>query len=67
MEATMISEKKAPGLLDRILKGFDLTTLYFALIFGSYGAAQMTADGWAGIPMLLLAAVTFLLPTALGA
>lgn len=61
----MLSEQKAPKLLDRILKGFDLTALYFALIFGSYGAAQMTADGWAGIPMLLLAAVTFLLPTAL--
>jgi amino acid transporter len=67
MESQMITEKKAPGLLDRILKGFDLTALYFALIFGAYGAAQMTAEGWAGIPMLILAAVTFLLPTALAA
>lgn len=41
--------------------------MYFALIFGSYGAAQMTAEGWAGIPMLLLAAITFLLPTVFAA
>ena len=61
MLAEIIPEK----LLDRVLKRFDLTALYFALIFGAYGAAQMTADGWAGIPMLILAAVTFLLPTAL--
>jgi len=61
MLAEIIPEK----LLDRVLNRFDLFALYFALIFGSYGAAQMTADGWAGIPMLLIAAVTFLLPTAL--
>lgn len=61
----MLAEIIPQKLLDRVLKRFDLMALYFALIFGSYGAAQMTADGWAGIPMLILAAVTFLLPTAL--
>ncbi len=63
----MLTEVKSPGLLDRVLRRFDLMSLYFALIFGAYGAAQMTAEGWAGIPMLILAAVTFLLPTALAA
>jgi amino acid transporter len=61
----MLAEIIPQRLLDRVLKRFDLMALYFALIFGSYGAAQMTAEGWAGIPMLVLAAVTFLLPTAL--
>lgn len=61
----MLAEIVPQRLLDRILKRFDLMALYFALIFGAYGAAQMTADGWAGIPMLILAAITFLLPTVL--
>lgn len=65
MKNRMLAEIIPQKLLDRILNRFDLMTLYFALIFGSYGAAQMTADGWAGIPMLILAAITFLLPTAL--
>lgn len=63
----MLAEIIPNMLLKRVLRRFDLMALYFALIFGSYGAAQMTADGWAGIPMLLIAAITFLLPTALAA
>ncbi|MBD2704814.1 APC family permease [Spirosoma sp. BT702] len=61
----MLAELIPQRLLNRVLERFDLMSLYFALIFGSYGAAQMTAEGWAGIPMMLLAALTFLLPTAL--
>jgi amino acid transporter len=61
----MLAETVPPKILPRILNRFDLITIYFAIIFGSYGAAQMAAQGWAGIPMLILAAVTFLLPCAL--
>lgn len=67
MKNRMLAEIIPNMLLKRVLKRFDLMALYFALIFGSYGAAQMTADGWAGIPMLLMASLTFLLPTALAA
>jgi len=56
-----------PKLLPRILTRFDLVTMYFAIIFGSYGAAQLAAQGWAGVPMLLLATITFLLPCGLAA
>lgn len=62
---TLLAEIVPPRLLPRILSRFDMVTIYFALIFGSYGAAQMAAQGWAGIPMMALAAVTFLLPCAL--
>jgi amino acid transporter len=65
MKKRMLAEIIPNMLLKRVLKRFDLMALYFALIFGSYGAAQMTTGGWAGIPMLLMAAITFLLPTAL--
>ncbi len=65
MNEQMLAETVPPRVLPRILTRFDLTTIYFAVIFGSYGAAQMAAQGWAGIPMMLLAAVTFLLPCAL--
>jgi len=65
IDKKMLAEIIPQKLLDRVLKRFDLMALYFALIFGAYGAAQMTADGWAGIPMLILAAITFLLPTVL--
>ncbi len=58
-------ERLAPKILPKVLRRFDLTTIYFAIVFGSYGAAQMAAQGWAGIPMMILAAVTFLLPCAL--
>lgn len=61
------AEVEPPKILPRILNRFDLVSLYVAIIFGSYGAAQMAAQGWAGIPMMLLAAITFLLPCALGA
>ncbi len=61
----MLAETVPPKILPRVLKRFDLITLYFAIVFGSYGAAQMAASGWAGIPMMILAAVTFLLPCAL--
>ena len=61
----MLAEIVPPLLLPRALNRFDLLTLYFALIFGAYGAAQMSNQGWAGIPMLLIAAVTFLVPCAL--
>ncbi len=61
------AETVPPKILPRVLKRFDMVTIYFSIIFGSYGAAQLAAQGWAGIPMLLLAAVTFLVPCALGA
>lgn len=63
----MLAETEPPKILPRILKRFDMVAIYFAIIFGSYGAAQMTSHGWAGIPMLILAAVTFLIPCILGA
>lgn len=60
----MLAEVVPPKILPRILTRFDLVTIYFAVVFGSYGAAQLAAQGWAGISMLLLATVTFLLPCA---
>ena len=61
----MVAEVMPQKILPKILTRFDLVTIYFAVIFGSYGAAQMAAQGWAGVPMLTLAAITFLLPCAL--
>jgi amino acid transporter len=61
----MLAELIPPKILPRVLSRFDLIAIYFALIFGSYGAAQMAGKGWAGISMMTLAAVTFLLPCAL--
>nr|VFK27819.1 MAG: amino acid/polyamine/organocation transporter, APC superfamily [Candidatus Kentron sp. LPFa] len=61
----LLAEVIPPRLLPRVLKRFDMVAIYFALIFGSYGAAQMAGQGWAGIPMMALAAVTFLLPCTL--
>ena len=61
----MLAEVIPPKVLPRSLTRFDLVTIYFALIFGSYGAAQMASMGWAAIPMLTLAAITFLVPCAL--
>jgi glutamate:GABA antiporter len=61
----MVAEIVPPLILPRALRRFDLVVIYFALIFGSYGAAQMAAGGWASIPMLLLATVLFLVPCAL--
>lgn len=64
---TMLVEQNAPKILPRILTRLDLIPIYFALIFGSYGAAQMASMGWAAIPMLLLATIVFLVPCALAA
>lgn len=61
----MLAEIVPPKILPRILTRFDLVTIYFAIIFGSYGAAQMAAQGWAGVSMMILAAITFLFPCAL--
>ena len=66
-QTTMLTEELAPKLLPRILSRFDLTAIYFSLIFASYGAGQMASLGWAAILMLLLAAVIVLLPSALAA
>jgi len=63
----MLVEKLAHTILPRNLSRFDLTAIYFAAIFGSFGAAQMATMGWAAIPMLIMAAVVFLLPCALAA
>ena len=63
----MLAETVPPKILPRILTKFDLVTIYFAIVFGAYGAAQLAANGWASIPILILAAVTFLLPCALAA
>ncbi len=62
---SMLAELIPPRVLPRVLTRFDLVTIYFALIFGSYGAAQMAGQGWAGISMMTLAAVTFLIPCIL--
>jgi amino acid transporter len=62
----LLAETEPQKLLPRVLGRFDLVAFYFAIIFGSYGAAQMASQGWAGIPMMLLATVTFLIPCALG-
>lgn len=64
---TMLAETEPPKLLPQVLSRLDLISLYFALIFGAYGAAQMAGKGWASIPILLIATVTFLLPCALAA
>jgi glutamate:GABA antiporter len=63
----LLAETEPPKILPRILTRFDLVAIYFAIIFGAYGAAQLAASGWAGIPMLFLAMVTFLLPCGLAA
>ena len=61
----MLAEIIPSRVLPRSLTRFDMVTIYFALIFGSYGAAQLAAQGWAAIPMLLIAVLTVLLPCAL--
>lgn len=63
----MLVEKTAHKILPRVLSRFDLVAIYFAMVFGCYGAAQMASMGWAAIPTLLLAAIIFLLPCALAA
>lgn len=62
----MLAEVIPSRVLPRQLTRFDMVTIYFALIFGSYGAAQLASvGGWASVPMLLIAVVTFLVPCAL--
>ena len=48
----------------RILSRFDLIAIYVSLIFWPYGAAQMVGKGWDGIPMYILAVITFLIPAS---
>jgi hypothetical protein len=55
----MLAEVVPPKILPRILGRFDLVAICFAVIFGSYGAAQRAASGWAGIPMMVLAGVDY--------
>src|SRR3970040_210 len=62
----MLAEIIPPKVLPKSLSRFDLVTIYFALIFGSYGASQMATGGWAAIPMLVLATLCFMIPTILG-
>lgn len=66
-DTPMRAEVIPPKVLPRVLSRVDLTAIYFAIVFGSYGAAQMASLGWASIPMLLLASVTFLIPCAVAA
>jgi amino acid transporter len=61
----MLAEIIPPKVLPKSLSRFDLVTIYFALIFGSYGASQLATGGWAAIPMLALATVGFMIPTIL--
>ena len=63
----LLAETVPPKVLPRILTRFDMLALFFAIIFGTYGAGQLAASGWAGIPMLFLALITFLLPCGLAA
>ena len=63
----LLAETEPPKILPRILTRFDMVALFFAIIFGTYGAGQLAASGWAGIPMLFLALITFLLPCGLAA
>jgi glutamate:GABA antiporter len=61
----MLAEIIPPKVLPKSLSRFDLVTIYFALIFGSYGASQMATGGWAAIPMLVLATIGFMIPCIL--
>jgi len=61
----MLAELVPQKLLPKNLGAGELVTVYFAIIFGAYGASQMAAGGWAAVSMLLLAAVVFLVPAAL--
>lgn len=62
---TMLAEIVPPKLLPKNLGRMELVAVYFAIIFGAYGASQLAAGGWAAISMLLLAAVIFLVPAVL--
>lgn len=62
---SMLAELVPPKLLPKNLGRFELITIYFAIIFGAYGASQLAAGGWAVFSMLALAVVVFLLPAIL--
>ncbi len=61
----MLAEIVPPQMLPKNLGASELVTIYFAIIFGAYGASQMAAGGWAAFSMLGLAAIVFLLPAVL--
>ncbi|KAA0275089.1 MAG: APC family permease [Acidobacteria bacterium] len=61
----MLAELVPPKLLPKNLGRMELVTIYFAIIFGAYGASQLAAGGWAVFSMLALAVVVFLLPAIL--
>ncbi|MGV8085159.1 MAG: APC family permease [Candidatus Bilamarchaeum sp.] len=61
----MLAETEPQKYLPRVLSSFDMLAIYFAIVFGSYGAAQLAAAGWAAVPMTILASITFLIPCAL--
>lgn len=48
-----------------VLSRFDMVAIYFAVIFATYGAGQLSSFGWVSIPVLIFAFVTFLVPCAL--
>lgn len=49
----------------KALSKFDLSAIYFAVIFWSYWAAQLASKWWLSIPMLYITTLVFLLPCAL--
>ena len=62
---SMLAELIPPRILPKNLGTAELVTVYFAIIFGAYGASQLAAGGWAAISMLILALVVFMLPAIL--
>lgn len=63
----MLAETVPPRILPKVLTKFDLAAIYFSIIFGSYGAAQLASKGWLSIPVLLISVITFLVPCAVAA
>ncbi len=62
---SMLAELIPPKVLPKNLGTGELVTVYFAIIFGAYGASQLAAGGWAVFSMLGLAVVVFLIPAIL--
>ncbi|HEX5712716.1 MAG TPA: APC family permease [Solirubrobacterales bacterium] len=63
--SSMLAELIPPKVLPKNLGTGELVTVYFAIIFGAYGASQLAAGGWAVFSMLGLAVVVFLIPAIL--
>ncbi len=63
--SSMLAELIPPKLLPKNLGTGELVTVYFAIIFGAYGASQLAAGGWAVFSMLALALVVFMVPAIL--